>query len=95
MTDCYIIGRAIGICYDEEKPERDPCGVSDGALVYEDVEKSTEDEEPVFVRPHGACPRHPGKRLYRTLGRQDARTTAEATPALLGTNQGTTLRCGL
>ena len=50
MTACYIIGRTIGTCYDEEKPERDPCGVSDGALVYEDVEKSTEDEEPVFVR---------------------------------------------
>ena len=49
-ADCYIIGRTIGTCYDEEKPERDPCGVSDGALVYEDVEKSTEDEEPVFVR---------------------------------------------
>ena len=50
MPDCYIIGRTIGTCYDEEKPERDPCGLLDGALVYEDVEKSTEDEEPVFVR---------------------------------------------
>ena len=50
MPDCYIIGRAIGTCYDEEKPERDPCGLPEGALVYEDVEKSTEDEEPVFVR---------------------------------------------
>ena len=49
-ADCYIIGRAIGTRYDEEKPERDPCGLPDGELVYEDFEKPVEDEEPVFVR---------------------------------------------
>ena len=36
--------------YDEEKPERDPCGIPDGVLVYEGEEKPAEDEEPVFVR---------------------------------------------
>lgn len=41
QVDCYIIGRAIGTRYDEEKPERDPCGLPDGALVYEDVEQLT------------------------------------------------------
>lgn len=49
-SDCYIIGRAIGTRYDEEKPERDPCGFPDGALVYEDVEQPPADEEPVIVR---------------------------------------------
>lgn len=47
--DCHIIGRAIGSRYDEEKPGRDPCGLPDGALVYETEEPSA-DEEPVFVR---------------------------------------------
>ena len=68
MPDCYIIGRAIGTRYDEEKPERDPCGVSDGALVYEDVEKSTEDEEPVFVDLTGPIPDSLGSGC---TGRQD------------------------
>lgn len=50
MTDCYIIGRAAGVRYDEEKAERDPCGISEDALVYENEERPAEDEEPVFVR---------------------------------------------
>lgn len=50
LGDCYIIGRAIGTRYDEEKPERDPSGLPDGALVYEDVEQPPADEEPVVVR---------------------------------------------
>ena len=29
-SDCFIIGRAIGTRYEEEKPERDPCGLPDG-----------------------------------------------------------------
>ena len=47
--DCYIIGRAIGTRYDEEKPERDPCGLPDGALVYDEVEQQPVEDEPVFV----------------------------------------------
>lgn len=50
MPDCYIIGRAIGTRYDEEKPELDPCGVPEGSLTYEEVEQPADDYEPVFVR---------------------------------------------
>ena len=50
MPDCYIIGRATGVRYDEEKPERDPCGIPEGALVYENEERPADGDEPVFVR---------------------------------------------
>lgn len=51
MPDCYIIGRAVGVRHDEEKPERDPCGIHEGALVFvPDEECRPEIEEPVFVR---------------------------------------------
>ena len=50
MADCYIIGRAIGERFDEEKPEREPCGIPDGTLVYESDEQTDKDDEPVFIQ---------------------------------------------
>ena len=51
MPDCYIIGRASGTRYGEKPPERDPCGVPDGALIYEtECQPQPEVDEPVFVR---------------------------------------------
>lgn len=50
MPECFIIGRAVGTRYDEEQPERDPCGPPDGALEYIEEERPVEDDEPVFVR---------------------------------------------